>query len=123
MVGGQVGFTFGTEAGPFFAGDVSGRTLSRADRIACSAVSSGGRGGGQHQAAHRERDFGDIAEDGVDEGYLEDDQLNELSFELGGGVMVPFGRACLDIGDRFMKVTDSDDVHISRVSGGLGVRF
>jgi len=48
---------------------------------------------------------------------------NQFAWELGGGVMVSLGsNAFLDAGYRYMRVNVAD-FDISRVYGGLGVRF
>jgi opacity protein-like surface antigen len=70
-----------------------------------------------------EIDLGDVTDDLVDEGYLDDDSINKLALEFGGGVMVPLGAAYLDVGYRFMKLMDAEEVNISRAYGGFGVRF
>ena len=68
-------------------------------------------------------DLGDITGDLVSDGYLDDDAINKLAFELGGGVLVPVGRAYVDVGYRFMKFVDAEDVNISRAYAGFGVTF
>ena len=70
-----------------------------------------------------EIDLGDVTDDLVDEGYLDDDKINKLGIEFGGGVIIGAKSMFLDVGYRFMKLLDTDDVNISRAYGGIGVRF
>jgi hypothetical protein len=51
-------------------------------------------------------------------------ETNELAYELGGGVMFSLGpNAFLDAGYRYMRINSLVDFDVSRVYGGLGVRF
>lgn len=66
---------------------------------------------------------------GFDITNLVEDQIgfelstNQFAWELGGGVMVSLGsNAFLDAGYRYMRVNVAD-FDVSRVYGGLGVRF
>jgi opacity protein-like surface antigen len=70
-----------------------------------------------------EMDFGDVTEDLVADGYLDDDNINKLALEFGGGLIVPIRSMYIDVGYRFMKLMDAEDVNISRAYGGIGVRF
>lgn len=70
-----------------------------------------------------EVDLGDVTDDLVDDGYLDDDNINKLALEFGGGLIVPVKSMYIDLGYRFMKLMDADDVNISRAYGGIGVRF
>jgi hypothetical protein len=74
----------------------------------------GGVGFGNITLKVEEVDFGDVTDDLVEEGYLDDDQISKLAFEFGGGVIVPFVRAYVDVGYRFMKFLDAEEVNISR---------
>jgi opacity protein-like surface antigen len=48
---------------------------------------------------------------------------NELAFELGAGVMIPAGSsAFVDAGYRYTRINGAD-INVSRVYGGIGVRF
>jgi hypothetical protein len=179
LIGGHVGATFGTEAAPFFAGEVAGNitrdlqiygTVGRMNNVLPSSVQDdlddvsafltaltgvrwdfeatapaffgvggvrylvptggaarpyalGGVGFGAISLKVEEVDLGDITDDLVSDGYLDDDAINKLAFEFGGGVLVPFGRAYVDVGYRFMKFVDAEDVNISRAYAGFGVTF
>lgn len=70
-----------------------------------------------------EVDLGDVTEDLVDEGYLDDDHINKLAVEAGGGVMFNAGAGFVDVGYRFMKLINTDEVNISRAYVSIGVRF
>ncbi|MGE3274968.1 MAG: outer membrane protein [Vicinamibacterales bacterium] len=71
-----------------------------------------------------EVDFGDVTSQLVRAGYLDDDSIAKLAFEFGGGVYVPAGeRLFVDVGYRFMKLVDAEDVNVSRAYGAVGVRF
>jgi hypothetical protein len=70
-----------------------------------------------------ELDLGDVTDDLVADGYLDDDNINKLAIEFGGGLIVPVRSIYIDVGYRFMKLMDADDVNISRAYGGIGVRF
>lgn len=49
---------------------------------------------------------------------------NQRAYELGGGVMFSLGpNAFLDAGYRYMRINSIVDLDVSRVYGGLGVRF
>ena len=49
---------------------------------------------------------------------------NQMAYELGGGVMFSLGsNAFLDAGYRYMRINSLVDLDVSRVYGGLGVRF
>lgn len=48
---------------------------------------------------------------------------NEFSFELGAGVMIPVAsKAFVDAGYRYTRI-NGVDINVSRVYGGVGVRF
>ena len=70
----------------------------------------------------KEIDLGEILDDLVDEGFVDEDDVRgtEFAVELGGGVVVPVGRAQVDLGYRFMRIGEAN---VSRVVGGLGIRF
>jgi hypothetical protein len=179
LVGGRIGTTFGTEAAPFFAGEVAGNvardlqiygTVGRMNnvlpgsvqdelddvsslltaltrvrwdfeatapafvgtggvrylipiRAAARPYAMGGIGFGNIRLKVKEVDLGDVTDDLIDEGYLDDDTITKLAFEFGGGAIVPFGRVYVDVGYRFMKFVDAEDVNISRVYAGFGVTF
>jgi opacity protein-like surface antigen len=75
------------------------------------------------KASIREIDLGEIVDDLVDEGFLDEDDVSgtEFAYGFGGGVLVPLGsRLQLDAGYRFKKINEAN---VSRVFGGLGVRF
>jgi hypothetical protein len=74
------------------------------------------------KASIKEADLGEVLDDLVDEGFLDEDDVKgtEFAFEVGGGVSIPAGRALMDVGYRFMRI---NDVNVSRFVGGFGVRF
>lgn len=179
LVGGHFGVTFGTEAAPFFAGEVAGHvardvqiygTIGRMHNVLPSSVQDdlddvsallsivtglhwdfeaaapaffgtagvrylmptggaarpyvqGGLGFANIGITVEEVDFGDVTDDLVSEGYLDDENINKLAIEVGGGVIVPMRSIFIDVGYRFMKLMDADDVNISRAYGGIGFRF
>jgi hypothetical protein len=179
LVGGRIGATFGTEAAPFFAGEIAGNVtrdmqiygaFGRLNNVLPSSVQDdlddvsaaltaltrvrwdfeatapafvgtggvryliptgatarpyamGGLGFGNIRLKVKEVDLGDVTDDLMDEGYLDDDTINKLAFECGGGVIVPFGRTYVDVGYRFMKFVDAEEVNISRAYVGFGVTF
>lgn len=48
---------------------------------------------------------------------------NEFAFEIGAGVMIPAGsKGFVDAGYRYMRITGAD-INVSRLYGGIGVRF
>lgn len=70
-----------------------------------------------------EQDLGDIIDDLIDEGFLDEDDVEstEFYFSLGGGVMGNIGeRTFYDVGYRFIKINEAN---VSRVMGGVGFRF
>jgi opacity protein-like surface antigen len=178
FVGGQFGATFGTEAAPFFAGEVGANvtrdlqiygTVGRMNNVLPSSIQDDldaaaavisilyrasvdldatapaffGIGGVRYLVptgtAARPYALGGVgfssvtvnakvAVNGVtldlaEAGYLDDERFNKLAFEFGGGVFVPFGRTYLDVGYRFMKLVDAEDINISRAYAGFGVTF
>jgi hypothetical protein len=69
---------------------------------------------------------GDDVTDMADElGIIDRDdiQFNKPLFEVGGGVVVPMGRAFLDAGYRFRKFLDADEINVSGVFVGGGIGF
>jgi hypothetical protein len=62
----------------------------------------------------------DITDALFDDGEL---SSTELMFEVGGGVMIPLGAAYIDAGYRFGRIATEESIDVSRVYGGLGVRF
>jgi opacity protein-like surface antigen len=179
LIGGHFGVTFGTEAAPFFAGEVAGNiardlqiyvTVGRMNNVLPSSVQDdlddvsqllsmitrvrwdfeasapaffgtagvrylvptgsparpyiqGGVGFANIGIKVEEVDLGDVTDELVDDGYLDDDNINKLALEFGGGLIVPLKSMYIDVGYRFMKLMDADDVNISRAYGGVGVRF
>jgi opacity protein-like surface antigen len=179
LVGGNFGVTFGTEAAPFFSGEVAGHvardvqiygTVGRMNNVLPSSVQDdlddvsafltmttrmrwdfkatapalfgtagvrylvptgsparpyvqGGVGFANIGLKVEEVDLGEVTDDLVDEGYLDDDNINKMAIEFGGGLIVPLRAMYIDLGYRFMKLLDADDVNISRAYGGIGVRF
>lgn len=49
--------------------------------------------------------------------------FNNTLFEVGGGIMVPTGRAFIDAGYRFRKFLSTEDVNVSGLYVGSGIRF
>lgn len=83
----------------------------------------GGVGMANMKASVSEIDLGEILDDLVDAGYLDEDDVRgtEFAFELGGGLVIPVGaRLQVDAGYRFMRISE---VNVSRFVGGFGVRF
>jgi opacity protein-like surface antigen len=84
---------------------------------------AGSAGFARLKAEITEQDFGDIIDDLIDEGFIEEDDVEgtEFYFSVGGGLMGNIGGSALyDVGYRFIKISD---VNISRVMGGVGFRF
>lgn len=71
-----------------------------------------------------EFDGEDVTDEVSDLAGLDDDDLRstEFAFELGGGAMIPLGAVFVDAGYRYMRITGVD-LNVSRVYGGVGVRF
>lgn len=70
-----------------------------------------------------EEDLGDIVDDLIDEGFLDEDDVRatKIYFALGGGVEGNIGtRGMFDVGYRFVKISDAN---VSRLTAGVGVRF
>jgi hypothetical protein len=70
-----------------------------------------------------EKDFGDVIDDLVQEGYLDEDDVEgtEFYFSVGAGIRGTLGsRGLYDLGYRFIRI---NEVNISRALGGIGVRF
>lgn len=69
-----------------------------------------------------EIDLGEIADELVDHGFLDGDDVkgNEFYFSLGAGYRRSLGAALLDVGYRLIRVNDTN---ISRVATGIGMRF
>ena len=83
----------------------------------------GGIGVANLKASIKEIDFGEVLDDLIDAGYVDEDDVRgtRFAFEFGGGVAIPVGsRVQLDAGYRFMRVSD---VNVSRFVGGFGARF
>jgi opacity protein-like surface antigen len=83
----------------------------------------GGIGMANMKASIREIDLGEILDDLVDAGFLDEDDVRgtQFAFELGGGLVIPVGaRLQVDAGYRFMRISE---VNVSRFVGGFGVRF
>lgn len=71
-----------------------------------------------------ETDLGDVTDEIVEEAELGDATETDAMMSLGGGVMFPIAEsAFLDLGYRFHKIFADESVNISRVYGGVGVRF
>jgi opacity protein-like surface antigen len=111
-----------TVTAPAFFGTVGVRYLVPTGAAARPYL-QGGVGFANVRFKVEEIDFGDVTDDLVDDGYLDDDQINKLAIELGGGVIVPIGRVYFDAGYRFIKLTDAENINISRAYAGFGVRF
>lgn len=75
-----------------------------------------------YQGSLEERELGDVLEQAIVLGAVDEDDVSgtEIGYELGGGVMVPAGRARFDLGYRLLNVKG---VNISRIVAGLGWRF
>jgi hypothetical protein len=75
-----------------------------------------------HLAANfefRGRDITSLIEDEIGESLT----TNEFAFEIGAGVMIPIGAgAFFDGGYRYTRINGAD-INVSRVFGGVGVRF
>lgn len=83
----------------------------------------GGVGFANMKGSIKEVDLGEILDDLVDAGYIDEDDVKgtEFAYEFGGGIVIPLGtRMQADAGYRFMRVSD---INVSRFVGGFGVRF
>jgi opacity protein-like surface antigen len=67
----------------------------------------------------------DVTDMATELGLIDRDDLqaNKLLFEVGGGVVVPMGRAFLDAGYRFRKFLEIEDVNMSGLYIGGGISF
>jgi hypothetical protein len=82
-----------------------------------------GAGLAQLKASIKEIDFGEITDDLINEGYIDEDDVKgtNFMFEFGGGIVFPLGGVLqLDTGYRFTKISEAN---VSRVSLGVGARF
>jgi hypothetical protein len=70
-----------------------------------------------------EIDLGDVTDDIIDEGIIDDDTATKPVIEFGGGVEFGRNRLYMDVGYRFARIVDNDGLNISRVYFGLGGRF
>jgi hypothetical protein len=70
----------------------------------------------------RERELGDVLDLAISLEVVaaEDVKGTEMAYEAGGGIVVPRGRLQIDAGYRLMNVRG---VNISRIIGGIGLRF
>jgi opacity protein-like surface antigen len=84
----------------------------------------GGAGFARVNTKIKEVDFGDITNDLISEGYLDegDVRATKLMVEFGGGVDIPVSIIHLDLGYRFRKPIGLD-VNISQLQFGFGVGF
>ena len=82
----------------------------------------GGVGAVTYKGSLRERELGDVLDQAIALGAIDEDDVRgtEVGYEIGGGVMVPAGRAQLDAGYRLLNVKG---VNISRVALGIGLKF
>lgn len=65
------------------------------------------------------RDITSLVEDELGESLTS----NEFAFEVGAGVMIPLGsKAFFDGGYRYTRINGAD-INVSRMFGGVGVRF
>lgn len=83
-----------------------------------------GGAGITHLSGKIEFDGRDVTALGLAVAGFDEDELEttELAFELGGGVLIPFGSAFLDAGYRFLRLIDSE-VNVSRAYVGFGYAF
>jgi opacity protein-like surface antigen len=82
-----------------------------------------GVGAATMKASIKEIDLGEILDDLIDEGFIDEGDVRgtEFAFELGGGLSIPVGaRMQIDGGYRLMRISR---VNVSRFVGGVGVRF
>jgi hypothetical protein len=58
-------------------------------------------------------------------GYLDEDDITWTKpiFEVGGGIAVPVGHLYIDVGYRFRKAIDAEDINMSGVYAGIGASF
>jgi opacity protein-like surface antigen len=84
----------------------------------------GGVNGGSFKASVNEIDLGEVVDDLVDYGYLDEDDVKatKFGFEVGGGLMIPVGAMQFEAGYRFMKFVDTE-IEVSRFVVGFGTRF
>jgi hypothetical protein len=61
----------------------------------------------------------------VNEGFLDEDLIKWTKpiFEVGGGIALPIGRVYIDVGYRFRKALDIEEVNMSGVYAGMGVSY
>ena len=84
---------------------------------------AGSAGFGKWKGEIREQNLGDIIDDLVNLGFVDEDDVQgtEFYYLAGGGLMGSLGRrAIYDVGYRFMRI---NDINISRVMAGAGVTF
>lgn len=84
----------------------------------------GGANGAHFKASIKEIDLGEMVDDLIDEGYLneEDVKATRMGYEVGGGVSVGAGAIQIDAGYRFLSFPGTQ-INISRFVFGFGGRF
>jgi opacity protein-like surface antigen len=82
-----------------------------------------GVGAATLKASIKEIDLGEILDDLIDEGFIDEEDVRgtEFAFEFGGGLSIPVGvRMQIEGGYRLMRISS---VNVSRFVGSVGVRF
>jgi opacity protein-like surface antigen len=82
----------------------------------------GGVGAVRYKGSLREVELGDVLDLAVSFGLVDDEDVEgtEGAYEIGGGVAIPVDRLQIDLAYRLMNVRG---VNISRLAGGIGIRF
>ena len=107
-------------AATYFGGGVKYMFASHA---AMNFYVAGSAGFGRWKGEIREQNLGDLIDDLVNLGFVDEDDVEgtEFYFLAGGGLMGSIGRrGVYDVGYRFMKISD---INISRVMAGAGFSF
>ena len=84
----------------------------------------GGANGAHFKASIKEIDFGEVVDDLIEGGYLneEDVKATRAGYEVGGGVSVGVGSIQIDAGYRFLSFPGTQ-INVSRFVFGFGGRF
>ena len=82
-----------------------------------------GVGAATMKASIKEIDLGEILDDLIDEGFIDEGDVRgtEFAFEFGGGLSIPVGvRMQIEGGYRLMRISS---INVSRFVGSVGIRF